>query len=577
MNLRILTFLIYIWFPTCYIFGISPVLQDPKLDSLVKTNDQDNVLRYLDEKTRQGKKLSPRWQHYYQNMRSKALYRLEKLEETLAASKISLELFKASKDSALLSDTWRVMAIAYNRLGKLDSSLVFTQFLYDYAKVNGDYQMRRGSMMLLGNIATQNKRYQQGYDFYAEALQESIKQNDPVNLPVDYYNLGLAHFSLRQLDQAKAMFNKSLALSQKNPDLRLLIRIYGSLSDIAEKTDNLRERKYYLQKSNEIAEKIGDFRMLATSKTVLMRLSLAEKNYAEAITLGKEAKSYLQRAPFPVLEAQIDSLLYAASKAQGNYPQALSYYEAFSKNQKEIINEKEIAQLNEISARFNLEKKNLLIAKQKAELLASKRANRINLLFIALLLSLLLSIVFAYLRNRKFRTSLYQLEKSVDSQIAVLRDNIENPSEYAIEPLKVIPATASLLDQNQIEPAQDKSLALFNQIIETIIREKLFLNPELDQKFIVQRLGTNKAYLYDAISTHGDVNFKGLINRLRIDEAKTLIRSMVNENKVANPESVMYLSGFNSKSSFYRLFKTQTGLTPLEYAEEYKKDKLKKM
>jgi tetratricopeptide (TPR) repeat protein len=574
MALRIVIFTILLNLP-CYVFGNAPVWQDLTLDSLVKAGNQENILRYLDEKIRQAKNLSPGWRHYYQNMRSKAFYRSEKLEETLAEAKISLELFKTSRDSGLLIDSWRTIAIAYNRLGKLDSSLIFTKLMYDYAKVSGDYQMRRGSMMLLGNIATQNKRYRQAYDFYQEALQESIQKNDPVNLPIDYYNLGLADFFLQRYDQAEAMFNKSLGLSLKKPDLLLLVRIYGSLSDVAEKTGNLEKQRFFLQKSNAVAEKIGDLRMLATGKTVLMRLSLTEKNYAGAIDLGKEAKSYLRRATFPPLEIQVDSMLYVALKAQGNYRQALEYYEAFSKKQREVINEKETQKLNEITARYDLEKKNLLIGNQEAELRSAMRANRVNLLLIALLLSLLLSVAFTYLRERNFRTRLFIKEKAADTQISALRKHIETQKEPDRETLNIVPATASALQPETVEPVQEKSLSLYNRILELILKEKLYLNPELDQKFFVQRLSTNKAYLYDAISTHGDANFKGMINRFRIDEAKTVIKSMVDQKKPIQYESVMHLSGFNSKSTFYRLFKAQTGLTPSEYAEEYEKDRAK--
>lgn len=268
-------------------------------------------------------------------------------------------------------------------------------------------------------------------------------------------------------------------------------------------------------------------------------------------------------------------MLYVALKAQGNYRQALEYYEAFSKKQREVINEKETQKLNEITARYDLEKKNLLIGKQEAELRSAMRANRVNLLLIALLLSLLLSVAFTYLRERNFRTRLFIKEKAADTQISALRKHIETQKEPDRETLNIVPATASALQPETVEPVQEKSLFLYNRILELILKEKLYLNPELDQKFFVQRLSTNKAYLYDAISTHGDANFKGMINRFRIDEAKTVIKSMVDQKKSIQYESVMHLSGFNSKSTFYRLFKAQTGLTPSEYAEEYEKDRAK--
>ena len=115
-----------------------------------------------------------------------------------------------------------------------------------------------------------------------------------------------------------------------------------------------------------------------------------------------------------------------------------------------------------------------------------------------------------------------------------------------------------------------KSQLLFLDAIEIIEKKKLYLDPDLNQKSLALELGTNRQYLYEALNNKGEENFRGLINRLRINEAKKIIeKSIVNGNKI-NFSAIYEKVGFRSYSTYYRAFKGITGLTPNEYVEEFK-------
>jgi AraC-like DNA-binding protein len=54
------------------------------------------------------------------------------------------------------------------------------------------------------------------------------------------------------------------------------------------------------------------------------------------------------------------------------------------------------------------------------------------------------------------------------------------------------------------------------------------------EKYIVKRLNTNKRYVYESVRVHGDHNLKGLMNRLRINEAKRIIQERLRAKEDIN-------------------------------------------
>ncbi|MEI7897844.1 MAG: AraC family transcriptional regulator, partial [bacterium] len=110
------------------------------------------------------------------------------------------------------------------------------------------------------------------------------------------------------------------------------------------------------------------------------------------------------------------------------------------------------------------------------------------------------------------------------------------------------------------------------RIISVLEKEKLYLDPEMSVKTLINLLGTNKTYLYHAISRNSSENFRGLINRYRINEAKRIIEESVARSSAFDSETIYSAAGFNSAGSFFRAFRFHTGLTTKEYASETRKE-----
>lgn len=100
-------------------------------------------------------------------------------------------------------------------------------------------------------------------------------------------------------------------------------------------------------------------------------------------------------------------------------------------------------------------------------------------------------------------------------------------------------------------------------ILNYLDQEKPFTNPEYNLQTMIQDLDLSQQNLSQTINEHLGKNFYQLINEYRVREFQYLLRQP--DARRFTILSLAYEAGFNSKSSFNRVFKEMTGLTPSQY------------
>jgi YesN/AraC family two-component response regulator len=535
---------------------------------LIRENKADSVLAYVDgilSHSQPGKEEIA----FYHSVRSSALLSKGKFNESLQSVRFALANASEVKDSAILSEIWKTASHSYNRNGQLDSALFYTRLFYDYARRANDSRMVYSALVSLGNIHLQNKQFQLSLEFYQEALNMTLANGAKENLPIDYYNLGLAQFNMGLLEPALVSLSQSAELGLQQKNLRLVARAYGSIADIKGVQNRLNEQLNYLKKANQLAAQLQDKRLLAMGCSNLMHHHLKRGDFEKAIEYGSQGLDYLREQPMIQLEIRIDSMMYTAYKSLNQPEKAIRFHEAYTKLNNKLRNEEVTLRLNELKSLHEIEKKNLTIKNQTIELLAAQRSGRINLLIISVLTILLLFLAVFYFREGFYKKILFKKEKETDFQIEILRNRLE--SQHISQEIPDVNDTDEDEETGEIIP-KEKSQQMFNRIMDMIEAEKMYLMPDLDQKYIVKLLGTNRRYVYEAVALHGDQNFKGLINRLRVNESKRVIRELLASNKEIDLSSIYTSAGFNSKSSFYRTFKSVTGLPPGDYVAQLERE-----
>jgi AraC-like DNA-binding protein len=98
------------------------------------------------------------------------------------------------------------------------------------------------------------------------------------------------------------------------------------------------------------------------------------------------------------------------------------------------------------------------------------------------------------------------------------------------------------------------------QLVET----GLWREPDLSLERLARELGTNTNYLSRALNDGLGTSFNAAVNRLRVEE---MTRRLEDERETRDLLTLAMAAGFSSKTSFNRIFKSQTGQTPSQYRQ----------
>jgi len=104
---------------------------------------------------------------------------------------------------------------------------------------------------------------------------------------------------------------------------------------------------------------------------------------------------------------------------------------------------------------------------------------------------------------------------------------------------------------------------LYKNLIHLMEKDAYYRKPNLSLNDLASELKVHPNYLSQIINKKENKSFYEFVNAFRIEEFKRLIKN--SENQKFTLLALAYESGFNSKASFNRYFKKNTGQTPSEY------------
>lgn len=476
------------------------------------------------------------------------------------AQSLGVEILQATENIETATRAKYYLSVVYAYAGKYQESIeLLTENLDYYIAINDT----AAQIVVLNNAAQTNQDLNQPTQteyFFKRAETLAIESGDLENQLLIYSNMGVFYKTQQNYELARAYYEKGLTISLQRNDLSATAQNMFNIGNIYYEEGNYREAVNYYNESLEIVEELN----YEYPKALIYMMK-----GAVSIDLGfyDEANQYLMQAKkINSLINDLESSLFLYDKLStlkqltGDYQAAFEYLSNIVDLKDQKFASASLDSLNQAVIKFQLNEEMLRLENTAIEYekLIQQRVFGIALI---LLLGIGLSITLV-LNNRKKALieklfSNYKTERQAESDTQTkgkksLISPSNNSSNNVFEKLFFINKSKGSI------PSEHQDL--FNQIGTVVLEEELFRDTELTLVKLAKRVNSNTTYVSEAINSNLGMRFNSFLNRIRIHEAQKI---MLEQDEPI--DRVMRMSGYRNRSTFYRAFQAETGLTPREF------------
>ena len=186
-------------------------------------------------------------------------------------------------------------------------------------------------------------------------------------------------------------------------------------------------------------------------------------------------------------------------------------------------------------------------------------------------LPILVSIIFALAQYSRTYTILTWLLGVVTFFIAIDTAILLKPALFQTFPHQMLLSQSSEVEKQKYESSklqETQKEKYINKLKAYVELEKPFQSSDLTLAQLSEKVNIPPHYLSQVINEKLNTNFLDFVNGYRVKAAQ----EMLTDPKFSHYTiiSIAYEAGFNAKSTFYAVFKKQTGMTPSAYRKQKK-------
>lgn len=474
-------------------------------------------------------------------------------------------------------------------------------------EIKSDSIMYVKTLSFLIESLEEQYKYEEALSFALQGLELVKKQGDKVNEYSLMCAMAMLSFNLDRDDDGYDLLNRVIN-SGKNADnareLSYVSYAYGMLinkliddecfdkaieagiqrSDLLERMKDMpgpppgyidQQKAYLYSKMANIYQSVGKFTQAEEAYS-----NFLQTEYAKNVESGYSLLPYLEKAgrnnDIINTVRKLQTLWIGVDTINAKYRALLEYQ---AKAEGELGNYKNMAKLNEralvladsiytrinnnrvheLATVFDVKDKEIRIKEEQAK----AKLNFIMfscVVVVLIVLAILMAVIYLnFLRlKRRNRIAARQVDELI-GQREELRRRLVLPETNN----NITSSTENIREMN-VESIQ--SYDIFLRMERMIMEQHLFLQPDFGRDELLRITGINKNNLSGLLQKYsGAANLNNYLNRLRVEYSVKLIK----ENKNFSIEAIAQESGFNSRTTFYRAFYKQFGMTPTEYISSH--------
>lgn len=301
----------------------------------------------------------------------------------------------------------------------------------------------------------------------------------------------------------------------------------------------------------------------------------------EGINLLKETRHLCKLWNICAFDKEIALYFSQAYECLGQYNNALKEYKLFDKIKEQQLNTEKEKEFNILSLKYNVMEEKRKNTQIELELLR-KNKNLITLCFIIVFIAVCaIFILYLYRKQQKQYTQIVKKYlENLENERKLKLQLKQKPQYQSSTKLHSSDNTTSIPKTNDRDNdfeknkyanstlSERKKEVLFNLMEKLMIEEKIYRNSMLSIDELATMLNTNRSYLSQVINECSGQSYSTYINNYRIREAIELLSDVDNIDSV---KSIGYVTGFNSPSYFYTIFKEKIGVSPTVFRKNAQK------
>lgn len=226
------------------------------------------------------------------------------------------------------------------------------------------------------------------------------------------------------------------------------------------------------------------------------------------------------------------------------------------------------SQFNAYYVKYQLAEKDRELERLAWELQKRKLA---NLIYLMLLLFLLAFCIWGVMFWRKRKRQMRILFEALMQRHLEWKAQMFRVEQHHRALLAQFEETPVIIDETCITSTEEIEImyqAIYNRALRCMEEDHLFLNSHLTLDELAQHVGTNRTQLSTCINRITHNNFNSWIAWYRVNYLLERYNLLSQQEIQPMLEELYEEAGFASRSSFYRQFKSVTGLTPTQFVKQ---------
>ena len=283
----------------------------------------------------------------------------------------------------------------------------------------------------IGWIYMGQERYEETVEYFNKSIAINIKLGLNDKLIANYDDLGIVNKLMGNYEEAIKFCNKTIKLAEEKQSEKGLATGHGNLAIIYVELGEYNIAIENFQISNKNHELTDDHYNCAEGYNGLANCYYHIKNYNKAIEYIEKALEISTKFQYKTSMSSAYEILAKVYAAKKDYSNAYKYLEKFADLRDSTYNEKNSRQINEMSAKYESEKKELMInSLEKDKELSDEKSAQDKKLKMYLIIFCSLIAVFtiflfrSVLQKKKANNSLSLAYKEIEVQNKDITDSI---------------------------------------------------------------------------------------------------------------------------------------------------------